>query len=242
MFGALTFQSLVFTSLLAALALAALLYTGSWQNQGEVDVMLLSPPQQASPVGIGTTPGPEARSVALAPGWNLVGWAGAATPLPEATAAIAGRFDQLLTYDAREQRFRTYAPEAPLAGAAATLAFGDAVWINITDSNGVVWSLPGIAEMPAIALRPGWNLVTWTGPDGTQTVDALSAISPQVETLLHYDTETQTFLRFTPDLPVGNAATTLDLGDALWVRLTGEVIWDQSSVAGGSQNEGPTSE
>ena len=84
---------------------------------------------------------PPTRDVALAAGWNLVGWTGA-TAVDDAIAAITDNVDILFRWDAVAQQFVSFRPTAPpFLNSLDELDFGDGLWVRTT-AGGVVWTQP----------------------------------------------------------------------------------------------------
>ena len=85
----------------------------------------------------------EARSVPLHAGWNLVGWTGpSGTEVADAIAEIAPAVERLFTLDSRAQRFRGFTPGPASLRGAASLDYGDGVWVRVT--RAVTWRQPAI--------------------------------------------------------------------------------------------------
>ena len=168
------------------------------------------------------------RNVPLLEGWNLVGWTGA-TPITEATAAIAGTFNAVFTWDATSQRFRSYNPSLPAnLNTLSDLELGDAVWIRVASPGGALWPQTRSDGPRTVSLRTGFNLVTWTGPDATPVGVAIAGLGPAMETLLLWDAASQRFRSFSPDVPsVLNTVTALNYGDAMWLLVNRTATWRQ---------------
>ena len=169
---------------------------------------------------------PATRTVALARGWNLVGWTGA-TAAQDATATISGSFTTLYTWDAAQQSFQSLSSTGPeFLNTLTDLQTGDGVWINTP--NGGSWEQPAYREPRSAPLAPGFNLAMWTGPDGTAVVDAVAGISGQLEVLFTWDGGQQRFLRYSTTGPdFLNDALVLNFGDGVWLQVSRSVSWAQ---------------
>ncbi|HJN92158.1 MAG TPA: hypothetical protein QGF05_05470 [Dehalococcoidia bacterium] len=77
-------------------------------------------------------------------------------------------------------------------------------------------------------LQAGFNLVMWTGPDGTPVADAIGGLGDALRALFTYDGTNQVFRSFRPALPAAlNSATTLNFGDGVWIQVARDAAWDQ---------------
>lgn len=172
---------------------------------------------------------PPTRDVALADGWNLVGWTGA-TAVDDAIAAITDNVDILFRWDAVAQQFLSFSPTAPpFLNSLDELDFGDGLWVRTT-AAGVAWTQPAILVTRAVPLLEGWNLVLWTGPDDAFVIDAVEPFIDRLEALFTWDASSQQFRSYSPNAPTFlNTATLLQTGDGVWLRMSGAATWDQPS-------------
>lgn len=168
------------------------------------------------------------RSVGLLPGWNLVGWTGS-DPLADAAAPLAGQFRDLFTFDAAAQRFLRYNPSgSAFLNDLTTLGTGDGVWIYVTAASGTEWTQSFTTTARSASLLPGFNLVTWTGPDATPVEVAIDGLGGAFSALFTYNPATEQFRSYNPQLPAAlNTAFTLNYGDALWIQVSRAVTWTQ---------------
>jgi len=167
------------------------------------------------------------RVVDLAPGWNLVGWTGPDSDAAGAVATVNGGTPTLLAYDADAEIFRTFDPTlpAPLSDLSA-LPSGGAVWLR-TDA-GARWTQPAVALAGPTELRPGFNLVTWTGPTHTLVADAFASIAAVLDAAFWWDPLRSRYLTYRPGLTEAlSDLRVLHYGDALWVRVTEAASWLQ---------------
>ena len=105
---------------------------------------------------------------------------------------------------------------------------GEGVWINVTDPDGVRWAQPVFDASREVTLGVQFNLVMWTGPDGTLVADAVAEIAGGLDALFTWDPTSQIFLSYRPAGPVFlNTAKFLDHGDGVWLKMTAAAIWTQ---------------
>ncbi len=130
----------------------------------------------------------DARSVALAPGFNLVTWTGrSGTPIADALAAIADGVIASFLYDQPSGRFLFYGPGQPaFLNTAGAVNYGDALWVNAARAltwqqpapppPGVVLADDGSAQLivPVGALPVGADLNDITVTNVTAAADAES--------------------------------------------------------------------
>lgn len=177
--------------------------------------------------------GPATGPGALQPGWNLVG-AMASALVADATASIATDFRNLFVWDSAAQTFRSYSPNLPASlNDAREFHAGEGVWIYVTNPAGALWVQPEVTDARSLELTAGWNLVLWTGPDGTPIAEALTEVAEDLEAAYTYDAATQQYQIYHPDLPSSlNTAATLDDGEGLWLKMRAAATWIQFSPMG----------
>ena len=164
------------------------------------------------------------RRVPLVDGWNLAAWTGA-TPVERATAGLAG-LQAAFTYVPESATFLQYRPGVPPAlNTLGELVRGDGVWLRL--SGAAVWSQPDILAPRNVLLRPGFNLVAWTGPDAPITAALGDAIAGVVS-VFTWDPDAQQFRSFRPGLPAAlNTATDLQHAQAVWIEASEWAVWFQ---------------
>ena len=167
----------------------------------------------------------------LVRGWNLVGWTDTTASAADATALIEGEFEVLFTWDSQSQTFLRFDPEAPpVLNSLTELKQGDGVWILRQRLAEIDWPQPLITSSRDVSLSPGFNLVTWTGPDGVPIEEAVREIEGRLLVLFTWDETRQTFLRFDPQaLPILNTATQLRFGEGVWIEVSAPTVWRQPS-------------
>ena len=177
-------------------------------------------------------PEPKTQELALGPGFNLSGWLGA-TPVAEATESIAGQFNSIFRWDAAAQRFASFQTSGPaFLNDLTELTLGDAVWIFINDPAGAAWEQPAFNDARDVDLLAGFNLVLWTGPDGTPVEQAFAALGADLVGAFIWDQPAQSFLSFAPDAPSFiNTADVLNFGEGLWVQMSAPATWSQPAAS-----------
>ena len=136
---------------------------------------------------------PPTERVRLVRGWNLVG-ATSSGSAEDLTTAVEGTVAAIFVWDTATQGFHAFTPDLPHPNAALTeIARGQGMWIRIDDAAGAVWRRPTFAAERSVALEPGFNLVTWTGPTGTHVTEAIAGIADAVIVIHRWDATSQTF-------------------------------------------------
>ena len=176
-----------------------------------------------------TTAAPEAGTITteLQPGWNMVGWVGPET--------LTGRFFEELpalrrisAWDAEEQRYRQAWPHR--SQDLPRLMPGTGLLLFIRADTPVEWTRPIGPDGALQRLRPGFNLVGWTGDDGTPAGEALDRLGAVVIAAWDWDASSGQYATY--DLSArGAASTPLRRGDAFWIQLSEAVNWWQPGTA-----------
>lgn len=171
----------------------------------------------------------DAFSIALRPGWNLVGWTGESSDVLAATAGISGAFSGFFTWDAITQAFLTFNPSLPASlNTLSQIQFGNGVWLFVTASGTIVWEQPEVTAAQSVELRPGFNLVTWTGPNGAAVAEAVTGLGSALDALFLWDAAGQRYRSFNPSLPASlNTATAFNHRGGIWIKVNRSVIWEQ---------------
>ena len=202
-----------------------------WQaaTLGQSTVTLALPGIPADPSeipGTGAESG-DVRSVTLADGWNLVGWTGAASA-PSSALASADPIDVLFAWDALAQAFQSFNPTLPPAlSTLRELPFGAGLWLRASAGGGA-WEQPVFSGAREIVVHEGFNLVMWTGPDGTAVADAVASLGDALVVLFTWNAGAQRFLSYNPALPAAlSTAKTLTHGDGIWLQVSRDTVWSQ---------------
>ena len=84
----------------------------------------------------------------------------------------------------------------------------------------------------AVSLRPGWNLVGWTGAPMTPA-EATAPIREAIDGVFTWDQDAQAFLAYREGAPAFlNTLAEVPTGTGLWLFATKEVTWEQPLLAG----------
>ena len=120
--------------------------------------------------------GEEAVTNELQPGWNLAGWT-------EEEAEVSAIFDDIpqleavFGWDAFTGKYLwAFRDEARSADTLTTLTPGMGLSLYVGGTETVEWTRRLNPKSGATTLRPGWNLVTWAGPDATAAEDAFEPL------------------------------------------------------------------
>ena len=131
------------------------------------------PDAPASPEG--EPPAAATVTTSLHPGWNLVGWVGPTTPASE----LFGRSDPRAHRGLRVGRRGAALPGRDAArprSEPGQLARGQGLWLHIGGGRTVEWVRALSGEGRLASLRPGLNLVAWTGRDQVPAEEALARL------------------------------------------------------------------
>ena len=121
-------------------------------------------------------------------------------------------------------------PARPFLNSLANLALGDGAWINVSDPNGAVWQVPVVDAAREVSLVPQFNLVVWTGADGTPVGEAVAGILDALDALFIWDPRADEFLSYRPGAPAFlNTADVLNYGDGIWLKMSAPAVWEQSA-------------
>ena len=200
---------------------------------------------QDPPAPDGTAePPPPGHTVDIRIGWNLVGWLGPDTPVPDALGDTLAAVASVNTFNAVTQSFQTFTPAGPdFLNSLDILPAGAGVWLLATQAT--TWDQPGLPDPNGelataqlgpppprdVPLLPGFNLVAWTGDHQAPIADALSALQ-ELDSLFLWDAPTELFLSYGPArLPRLNSAQTLPFGAGLWILMAAAATWTQPPAA-----------
>lgn len=163
----------------------------------------------------------------LYPGDNLIGWVGFATT-PQALFDQIPDAEFIYTWDARGSLYRFATPGFP--GTLSSIEPGMGLIVRIAGEQAVEWHQPTAADGEWVALRPGANLVAWTGPSGTPIDLAIRSIGESFTHALYPRPESNELALYQAGSRLGPGPQhQLRRGDALWVFNTTEVSWLQPS-------------
>ena len=148
----------------------------------------------------------------LQPGWNLVGWTEDEAEVSELFEAIP-QLEAVYSWDTLRHRFSgAFREDFGQANGLTTLTPGMGLLLYLGGTETVEWTRPLNHRSGATTLRPGWNLVTWAGPDGIAADEALEVLGDVVIETQGIDSDT---------------LTTLTTGSAFWLRVSSLKEWWQ---------------
>ena len=181
-----------------------------------------------------------ARTVPLDIVWNLVGWTGESTALPQAIATIQDQTDAAATFDAASQRFQTWNADAPaFLNSLAAISPDAGIWVRV--ANATEWPQPLTIGPRQVPLTVGFNLVAWIGPSQTPVEEAIAALADAVDAVFAFDAAAQTTRAFRPGGPAFlNDLTRLAFGQGLWLLMNAEAVWTQPGPTEPGRVAGPT--
>ena len=168
------------------------------------------------------------RAAQLLPGWNMVGWTGPATTPTEATAGIAASIGAVFAWEAQAETFLRFDPAAPpFLNSLTEFSTGEGLWLFVPPPALLFWEQPEFTGPRSVPLQAGFNLVTWTGPDGASVADAVAGLGGALRSLFVWDAGAQTFRSYNPAQPAFlNTATQLRFGDGLWIEVATPLTWE----------------
>lgn len=136
------------------------------------------------------------------------------------------------TFDARTDRFRTFRFGRPQLSDLATLEAGQAFWLFVPperlEGDLTFWEQPALIRNQPATLRPGFNLVAWTGTQGVRIAAAVGTLPIRGAWL--WDPLRQRFDVWDPALPLSLQTNfALEYGVGLWIDLAGVSVltWEQ---------------
>ncbi|MEE9278129.1 MAG: class F sortase [Dehalococcoidia bacterium] len=172
--------------------------------------------------------------VPLRQGWNLVGWTRSDSVSPS-TLGFVQQVEALYRWDAVRERFESFVYGAlPLLNTVDELRLGDGVWLRVGAGSDAVVPLPWHRQERWAPLQKlnsdhsGFNLVAWTGPNGTPVGVAVANLGDALISLFTWDAEAQAFRSYAPGRPSFlNTAKVLNHGEALWIQVSRATAWRQ---------------
>ena len=162
--------------------------------------------------GTAAADGEETVTTRLQPGWNLAGWTGEEAGISAIFEAIP-QLEAVFRWDAFTRKYLwAFRDESRSSDTLTALTPGMGLSLYVGGAETVEWTRPLIPHSGAATLRPGWNLVTWAGPDGTVTDEALAVLGDVVVETQGVD---------------GSAPPTLTTGGAFWLQVSALKEWWQ---------------
>ena len=163
------------------------------------------------------------RLAPLAPGWNLVVWAGATGPGADVLATLPPAVERVFAWDGR--RWQLAVP-GDVRSQIDRIAAGDGLWVFLGGSEPVEW-LQRRSPIPARTLTPGWHLVAWAGAAGA-AVELPELASGRVAIFL-WDGESGGLGAFTRAAPGPEGLRALRHLEPVWLFVeAGDLVWPGS--------------
>src|SRR5579884_3518813 len=157
--------------------------------------------------------------VTLLQGWNNFAYLGPAEPVTAALAPIAGKYDALWQYDAANQVWRSFNPNAPDKSDFTDMDQGSAYWIHMLQAATLPIGQPGIAYSSG-PLATGWNNLVQAAAGGAVTT-VMAAYGVQYSAVWHWNAALQRWELFDPNALQVSDFQTLVQGQAYFVQVTG---------------------
>ena len=169
----------------------------------------------------------------LAGNWTLLVNLGASTTPAAIFASMPQRPTAAFTYDPATRRFRIFRPDLPQISDLEIVAAGEVFWVFLPasrlDGDLTFWTQPAQRRNEAVELRPGFNLVAWTGSDGARIAQAVAGLP--VQRVFFWDPQRQRYEVWDSALPalIQNDFA-LEYGAGLWVFVDDpvSVTWEQA--------------
>lgn len=167
-------------------------------------------------------------TTSLYPGDNLVGWIAEEAPVADLFAAVP-EIETAWAWDALERRWLVASPLVPATlHTLHTLTPGMGLRVHIGADAPVQWTRSAVPARGLVELRPGLNLVAWSGPDesaieylargiGTSFAGAHAWDAANTQRISYNAEASETAAEF----PATNR------GDALWINTSRSVNWLQ---------------
>ena len=189
-------------------------------------------PPPLAPDPVEPRPGPtidESFSLqVLQPGWNAVGWT-ARTSAAEVAGALGAGAGVLFTFDGASQRFRRFGRDVPASlNELTVLEDGDGVLIYVDDASGAVLPRPPFGEPRAQVLHEGFNLVAWTGAEAS-IGEAGRSLGVALVAAFAWDAPEQRYRIYRPGRAVISDLRVVGPGQALWLLLNADAVWDPNA-------------
>ena len=177
-----------------------------------------------------------ATATRLEPGLNLVGWVGEPTPVSQLFQQIP-QLEAIWAWDAELRDWIVAAPGAPeWLGGLGRVTAGMGLRMQLGGDEPFLWRRSTEPTRGLVKLRTGWNLVAWSGADGTAIGDVVKGIGWSLRTVRRWDPATQEWTVWTsPERSaqvIANTGADTEIpgvrrGEALWIEVVRAVNWLQ---------------
>ena len=178
---------------------------------------------------------------ALVGGFNAIVFTGAdGTPVVEIGDAIGPDLDTIFRFDADNQIWETYRPDAPLPllNTLNTVNQADVLFVQLADGASTTLTLLDflLAGPAAVDLAPGFTYVGFTGEDGTAMSDLLAGLPAGVDVVFRFNSGAQQYDTFRPRQLFLSTFTSTDRLDGLFIRNATDAVvalsWAQVGAGG----------
>ena len=170
-------------------------------------------------------------SVTLHPGWNMAGWVGAAAPVSRLFEQVPA-LESAATWDAQGRRYQWARQGGAQPGELRRLTAGMGLWLRLGGSEAVAWAQQPTDGAVLVHLRPGRNLVAWTGREPESVRSLAKRLAPAFVRASMWDAAERRQLGYSIRAPSPvTSIRALQAGDALWVEVTDDRYWWQSGAA-----------
>jgi hypothetical protein len=175
-------------------------------------------------------PDPRTITIPLSEGWNLISLPVVPTSdsIGVLLAGVSDDVDVAFTWDAQSQTWQRHVPSAPLcASTLQTFDYTRGLWIKALRTTTLdVEGTPPIDR--SVALRAGWNLVTYAGDSAVSVAEGLASIAGKYSAVRAFLPGAtlgawQAYDVGTP--PQGNTLTQLEPKRGYWIRATTACTW-----------------
>ncbi|MEE8422408.1 MAG: hypothetical protein V3S31_06495, partial [Dehalococcoidia bacterium] len=145
----------------------------------------------------------------------------------DVAASIGANVENLLTFDADTQSFRSFVPGAPaIFNTLSELTQRDALFVRVAAGKSASLTATDIVPSPtgarSVLLVPGLNAIGYTGGTGTQIATLLDPLGSAVTSASRFNAATQIWETFVPGAPsFANTLGALDRLDVIFIRLSG---------------------
>ena len=171
---------------------------------------------------------PSKITTTLQPGANLVGWLGAETDIESVINTIPA-LDAIWAQDPYSLTWVVASPHVPVDF--HTLWFLDSYMpliVHIGGDQPVEWTRPVVPRSTAVELQPGFQLITWSGPDSMSIAALLRGIAGSVREAHVWDPVRQQYHVYDPSSPKHLESIPLvNHGDAFWLDARRSINWRQ---------------
>ncbi len=169
---------------------------------------------------------PETVTTVLRPGYNLIGWTAAGMAVHDLFEGIP-QLRTVHAWDPLAQRFRSASrPDIGVEGDLVEVTPGMGLWMSIGGAEQVSWTRPPPlteAQAHLVSLKPGWNLVAWSGREDIAAEKALAGLDAEFGEVWAWDAAREGYV------PLGNGPPGLSRN--AWRPNHGEGLWVYSKDA-----------